>query len=48
MMIILEVSLVWPVVLSSVVRYTGSITGRCTVNDEPGYLINTGGREPLR
>ena len=26
----------------------GSITGRCTVDDESGYLVNTGGREPLR
>ena len=35
-------------VVISVIVFVGSITGRCTVDDEPGYLVNTGGREPLR
>ena len=26
----------------------GSITGKCTVDGKPGYLVNTGGRQPLR
>ncbi|XP_065913557.1 serine-rich adhesin for platelets-like isoform X2 [Dysidea avara] len=26
----------------------GSITGRCAVDGKPGYLVNTGGKEPLR
>ena len=30
-----------------VISFMGSIIGRCTVDDEPGYLVNTGGREPL-
>ena len=26
----------------------GSITGKCMVDGKPGYLVNTGGKQPLR